>query len=304
MNFKQIESFLCVADLQSFTKAARHLYMSQPAVSFQIKALEEYLSVVLFKRGDKKMILTDAGRLMYREAKQMFFHYKKMKTGLDDLKGLRTGELNIGAGTIPGEYILPFLIRNFLNEYPGVRINLRVSGSDQVVKWVQNHEVDLGYTGIFTDGHGLECSAWLQDELLLIVPASHNWAELDSVRSNDLLTESFILREKGSGTRQIVEERISRKAGMEQMPGGIEISSSRAVVAAVEAQLGVSVVSRHAARDSLALGRVKEVAVEGIDLSRTIHQLRHRQNIGGFVMDAFIRYINTPEVFAKYDLAK
>jgi len=304
VNFKQIESFLCVADLQSFTKAARHLYMSQPAVSFQIKALEEYLSVVLFKRGDKKMVLTDAGRLLYSEAKQMYFHYKKMKTGLDDLKGLRTGELNIGAGTVPGEYILPFLIRSFLKDFPEVKVNLRVAGSDQVVRWVQNHEVDLGFTGVYTDGHGLECSDWLQDELLLIVPSAHNWVGLDSVRGVDLLSESFILREKGSGTRQIVEERIGRIAGLEQMPGGIEISSSRAVIAAVEAQLGISIVSRLAAKDSLALGRVKAVPIEDIKLSRTIHQLRHRQNIGGFVMDAFIKHVNTADVFAKYDLAK
>jgi len=113
MNFKQLEAFLWVAELQSFTKAARQLYISQPAISFQIKALEEDLQAPLFQRGDKKVMLTEAGRVLYPEAKKMLRHYQKIKEGLEDLKGLKTGHLMVGASTIPGEYILPLLIGGF-----------------------------------------------------------------------------------------------------------------------------------------------------------------------------------------------
>ena len=304
MNLKQIESFLRVADLQSFTKAARQLYMSQPAVSFQIKALEEDLSVVLFKRGEKKMILTDAGQIMYREAKQMLLHYHKMKAELDDLKGLKTGKLNVSAGNIVGEYILPQLIAGFIKKYPGVTINLKITGSDQVVKQVHNHEADIGFSGAKTEESDLECRCWLEDELLLLVPPDHSWTGMKTIKGRDLLEETFIWQEKGSGTRRIVEERIGKHINLKQMSGVLEMSSSRAVLTAVEAGLGVSIVSRYAARDSLELGRVKSVQIKDINLNCPIHQIKHKQSIDGFVMNAFLEFVNAVNTHTEYGLTK
>jgi DNA-binding transcriptional LysR family regulator len=166
MNFKQLEAFIWVAELQSFTKASRQLFMSQPAVSFQIKALEEDLQVTLFQRGDKKVILTEAGRLLYPEAKQMIRHYNRIKAGLDDLKGLKTGHLVVGASTIPGEYLLPVLIGGFKEKYPGIKITLKVAGSGQVGRWVREREIDFGITGLLSTGkvpsgvHGLRTSLY------------------------------------------------------------------------------------------------------------------------------------------------
>ena len=176
MNFKQLEAFIRVAELQSFTKAARQLYMSQPAVSFQIKALEVNLQVTLFQRGDKKVTLTEAGRLLYPEAKQMLRHYHKIKAGLDDLRGLKTGHLVVGASTIPGEYILPLFIGGFKEKYPGILITLKVAGSGRVERWVRERAIDLGIIGVPVSGDGIECSSWLQRYTLLLLNGCHPWS--------------------------------------------------------------------------------------------------------------------------------
>jgi DNA-binding transcriptional LysR family regulator len=304
VNFKQIESFLWVAELQSFTKAARHLYMSQPAVSFQIKALEEDMAVVLFKRGDKKMVLTDAGEILYKEAKHMFRHYQIVKNGLDDLRGLKTGQIIIGASTEAGESMLPLLISDFLKDYRGVKISLKVAGSTQVAHWVNSREVDFGFTGMPAQGTDIDSYPWLKDELQLIVPANHRWVGLESIRAADLVEEYFIFRGKGSGTRQFIEKRFGGKVDLEQIPKGLEMGSSRAVVAAVEAGAGVSIVSRHAAREAIALGQVKAVPVADVELSRYIYQVHHRQSLGGFVTKTFIDHLNSEEICQKYGLTK
>ncbi len=296
MNFKQLEAFIWVAELQSFTKASRQLFMSQPAVSFQIKALEEDLQVSLFQRGDKKVMLTEAGRLLYPEAKQMIRHYNRIKAGLEDLKGLKTGHLVIGASTIPGEYILPILIGGFKKKYPGIIITLKVAGSGQVGRWVREREIDFGITGAPIDWEGTECVSWLKDQLVLIVPPAHPWAELNEVNLDNLKNETMILRERGSGTRRTLEQKLAEhNISLEKLPHSMELGSTRAVITAVEANLGASIVSKYAVSEAISLGKVKEVKLVGIDLSRYLYQIRHSQGMGGFALEAFISFINDEE---------
>lgn len=301
MNFKQLEAFVWVAELQSFTRAARQLFMSQPAVSFQIKALEEALQVTLFQRGDKKVILTEAGRLLYPEAKQMIRHYHRIKAGLDDLKGLKTGHLVVGASTIPGEYLLPLLIGGFKEKYPGIQVVLKVAGSGQVGRWIREREIDLGITGATLVGEGIECQPWLLDQLVLIVHPTHSWANIDTITLEDLKNESMILREQGSGTRRSLEQKLAEKGvSLDKIPRTMELGSTRAVITAVEANLGVSIVSKYAAKEPLTLGKVKEVQLSGVDLSRYLYQVRHSQGFGGFAFEAFIAFINDSNNTQRY----
>jgi DNA-binding transcriptional LysR family regulator len=301
LNFKQLEAFLWVTELQSFTKAARQLYMSQPAVSFQIKAIEENLEVDLFQRGDKKVILTEAGRLLYPEAKKMIKHYNKIKAGLDDLKGLKTGNLVIGASTIPGEYVMPLLIGGFKELYPGIQISLKIAGSGLVTRWVREREIDLGITGIPVEGDGIECTPWLQDEMVLIVNQSHPWAQKGVINLDELKNGVMILREKGSGTRRSLEMILEEKGiQLDDIPKGMELGSTRAVITAVEAGLGVSIVSRYAVKDVLQLKRISEVQVEGLNLNRAFFIIKLTQSIGGFVTEEFCKYLNDPEASERF----
>jgi DNA-binding transcriptional LysR family regulator len=295
VNLKQLESFLWVADLQSFTKAARYLYMSQPAVSFQIKSLEEYLQVTLFQRGDKKVILTEAGRILYPEAKQMLIHFQNIKYSIDELRGLKTGHLSLSASTIPGEYIIPLFIGDFNRCNPGIHISLKVSGSGDVTRWVLDRETDLGFTGVNTEGHDIECTPWLMDRLVMIVPPGHELTGKKELHFSETLHEKFILREEGSGTRQVFEKRLL-EAGTD--PGilnvAMELGSTRAVITAVQAGLGVGVVSGWAAGEPLQTGRVEKVNLTGVDLNRHLYVIKLKNGTGNYAADSFIDFIKDP----------
>lgn len=296
MNLKQLEAFLMVAELQSFTKAARQMYMSQPAVSFQIKSLEEDLQVILFQRGDKKISLTEAGRILYPEAKQMLMHYQNIKYSIDELRGLKTGCLALGASTIPGEYIAPLFIGDFNRVYPGIQLRLKVSGSGEVTRWLLEREVDLGITGMAAEGQEVACTPWLLDRLVIIVPPGHKLTGGDEIHYSEILDEKFILREEGSGTRQVFEQRLL-EAGTD--PGALsvamELGSTRAVITAVQAGLGVGVVSGWAAVEPLQTGRVRKIIIEGIDLKRYLYIIKLKSGTGNYAADNFIEFIKDPE---------
>jgi DNA-binding transcriptional LysR family regulator len=292
MNLKQLEAFLWVAELQSFTRAAKHLYMSQPAVSFQIKSLEESLGATLFYRGDKKVELTEAGRLLYPEARQILRHFQKIKAGLDELKGLKRGHLCLGASTIPGEYLLPLLIGRFHRHYPGVEVTLRIAGSGQVIRWVREREIDLGVTGAPFKEEGLECLPWHQDRLVLIVGPEHPWVGRKAVSPDELLAQPLILREPGSGTRRSLEEKLAQAGySLEGARVVMELGSTRAVITAVQAGLGVSLVSALAAAEPLALGRVCQVTLKNMDLTRYLYLVHAPEWPGSFAAGAFWDFI-------------
>ncbi|MFZ5634892.1 MAG: selenium metabolism-associated LysR family transcriptional regulator [Bacillota bacterium] len=291
MNLKHLETFIMVAELQSFTAAARKLYMSQPAVSFQIKSLEEDLQVTLFQRKDKKLSLTPAGRLMYPEAKKMVMRYQKIKAGIEDLQGLKTGHLVVGASTTPGEYLIPLLIGSFRKKYPGINVILRVAGSGQVFRWLKDREIDIGITGSVAAGNWVSCQPWIPDELVLIAGTGHPWVKRNAVDIGELIQEPFILREAGSGTRRSFEQKISEK-GID--PGRInltmELGSTMAVITAVQAGLGVSVVSGWAARDALELGKIKKITPP-FDMKRYLYLARVKNNLDGPLAEEFLSFI-------------
>lgn len=296
MNFKQLEAFIKVADLKSFTLAARQLYMSQPAVSFQIKALEEELQVSLFQRNDRKTTLSEAGQMLYPQAKDILHYYRKMIENLENLKGLRVGKLLIGASTIPGEYVLPLFMGGFRQMYPGIEVALRVGGSGKVVEWVRDKEVALGITGTFIEEEGLECESWISDRLVLIAPGEPYWQNIGEITLQEFTGLPLILRESGSGTRKTIENCLYENGvKIEDCNVIMEFGSTRSVITAVQAGLGVSLVSRWAAREPMALGKVTGVGMSGVDFYRMLYLLRNPGALGGvFAASAFKKHIKNP----------
>ncbi len=288
MNFKQLEAFVRVAELQSFTRAARQLYMSQPAISFQIKALEEDLSVILLQRSERKVALTEAGRLLYPEAKQMLGHYNKIKAGLDALRGLKAGHIIIGASTIPGEYLLPGIIGSFRSKYSGVRVNLRIAGSGDVLKWLQERDIDLGVVGAIGEQDNVEFTKWLDDELVLIVPPGHRWSG-KTVDISDLFGEKLILREEGSGTRKSMFDILERQGFyMGDLTVEMELGSTRSVISAVQSGVGIAFVSNWAAADIIEAGKLGEAKLKDINLTRSFYLARFYPGIANYATDAFM----------------
>jgi len=291
MNFKQLEAFIRVAELQSFTRAAKQLYMSQPAISFQIKALEEDLSVTLLQRSERKVALTEAGRLLYPEAKQMLGHYNKIKAGLDALRGLKAGHMIIGASTIPGEYLLPGIIGSFRSKYPGVRVILRIAGSGDVLKWLQERDIDLGVVGAIGEQDNVEFTKWLDDELVLVVPPGHRWSG-KTIEISELLGEKLILREEGSGTRKSMFNILERQGlSIGDLTVEMELGSTRSVISAVQAGMGIALVSNWAAADVIEAGKLGETKIKGINLTRGFFLARFHPGIANYATDAFVNML-------------
>jgi DNA-binding transcriptional LysR family regulator len=301
MNFKQLETFLRVVEWQSFTKAAQHLYLSQPTISLQIKALEEELQVILFQRNEKKVTLTEAGRLFYTEAKQILHHYYNIQAGLADLKELKIGRLMIGASTIPGEYLLPQIIGDFHYKYPGIKINLCISDSRSIGAKVRHKELDLGIVGFPFMEDDIVCTPWIKDYLVLIVSPQHKWAHQKSINLEELRKEPIILREPGSGTRQTIELFLEKKGvSFKDLKVTMELGSTRAIITAVLSNTGISIVSLFAVHDLVALNKLCLISFKDVDFKRYLYIIHPQKWWGNFAAKAFFSFLKTKNFWALY----
>ncbi|MBE3589106.1 MAG: LysR family transcriptional regulator [Thermoanaerobacteraceae bacterium] len=291
MNIRQLEAFLLVAELRNFTRAAGLLGMTQPAVSFQIKALEEDLQVTLLERNEKKVILSEAGRLLYPEVKQMLRHYRKIRAVTEELRGLKAGHLVLGATDVPGECLLPALIGGFREHYPGVRITLQVGNSAAVSRWLQEREIDLGVLGLAAELEGIQFHPWLEDQLAFIVPPWHPRAGQE-IPLEELTREPFIIREDGSGARQALENKLAQyNLVMHDFPAVLELGSSQSIIRAVRSGLGVGAVSLRAAEESLQAGKIKAITVSGLEIKHYFYLAWPRKTANGLTANTFRHFI-------------
>lgn len=244
-NIRQLEAFVAVVERRNFTRAAKALRVSQPAVSFQIRALEESLGAQLLERLGRQVSLTPAGEVVYAEAKNILAAEERMREAVASLNSLHTGKVVVGASTIPGEYVLPRLAGEFKALYPGVQIALRIGESKKVADWLLDRTVDLGVVGVQVDNPQLSFTRIFSDELVVVLPAGHPLAAQEEIGLEQLLKEPFVLRGAGSGTRQVFEHALT-DAGLspDRLNAVMELDTTRAVLSAVEAGVGVSVVSR------------------------------------------------------------
>ncbi|MEI6414426.1 MAG: LysR substrate-binding domain-containing protein, partial [Pseudomonadota bacterium] len=207
---RRLQVFHTVARLLSFTKAAEALHMSQPAVTFQIRQIEEYFNTRLFDRTHNKISLTEAGRQVYEYAEQIFKLYNELENSVRKMTGEVRGILTFGASTTIADYMLPSLLGDFNKRYPDVAIRLRVSNTEGIVAMVENNTIDLGVVEAPVSNKNLVVQTCRIDQLVAIVPPDHPLAGKRTVSLNDLLTEPFICREEGSGTNFVVVVRARR----------------------------------------------------------------------------------------------
>jgi len=260
---RRLQVFHTVARLLSFTKAADNLHMTQPAVTFQVRQLEEYFNTRLFDRTHNRISLTEAGRRVYEYADKIFLLYDDMEGSVRELTGDVSGVLMIGASTTIAEYMLPALLGDFKAKYPHVGIRLKVSNTDAIVSMVEDNEIDLGVVEAPVANKNLVVELCRVDQLVAVLAPAHPLAERDRVAVSELLQFPYIAREEGSGTREVMQEYL-RAAGLSssQLNTIMELGSPEAVKGAVEAGMGVSVLSRTTVNKELRLGTLVAVPLE------------------------------------------
>lgn len=263
---RRLQVFHTVARLLSFTKAAETLHMTQPAVTFQVRQLEEYFNTRLFDRTHNRISLTEAGSRVFEYADRIFDLYADMENSVREMTGEIRGALTIGASTTIAEYMLTALLGDFGTRYPEVTMHLRVSNSDGIVSMVENNTIDLGVVEAPVGNKNLVVEVCRLDHLVAIVPPNHDLAEKESLSIDELLEYPFICREEGSGTREVINEYLSQHCES-TLNISMELGSPEAVKGAVEAGMGVSVVSRATVQKELKLDTLR-----AINLSPTLER--------------------------------
>jgi DNA-binding transcriptional LysR family regulator len=252
---RRLQVFHTVARLLSFTKAAETLHMTQPAVTFQVRQLEEHFNTRLFDRTHNRINLTDAGRQVFAFADRIFELYAEMESSVREITGEIRGALTIGASTTIAEYMLPPLLGDFKERFPAVTIHLKVSNTEGIVTMVENNAIDLGVVEAPVSNKNLVVETCKLDRLVAIVPPRHPLAGRETVDFSTLLQYPFICREEGSGTREVIGAYLERQTDcVEVLKVAMELGSPEAVKGAVEAGMGVSVVSRTTIQKELRLG--------------------------------------------------
>jgi DNA-binding transcriptional LysR family regulator len=273
MNLSQLKAFLAVAQDGSFSRAAEKLYLTQPAVSKQIQALEEALGMRLFDRIGRSILLTQAGNILHDHAHIAFQTLEEARETINQLRGLQRGHLRVSAASTIGTYMLPQPLGELKSQYPGIEISLAITNKARVVQQVLNHEVELGFVGPPVEPAELEMEEYLLDELVLIAAPTHRLAREESVGVAELVEEVFILREQGSGTREIMEEELGRVRV--SLKKAMELGSTEAIKQAVAANLGVSIVSMFAITLETLQGRLAVARLPELNLRRQLFVIHH-----------------------------
>ena len=272
MNLHHLRLFTAVVQHGGFTKAAAKLNLSQPAISKSLGELERQLDLVLIERTGRVVRLTDAGRALYARASELFGVERAAEQELRELRGLKRGTLRIAASTTIATYMLPPYLGRFRTRHPRVRIQTTSANTRSVLRMLLESRVDVALVEGPVSNQRVTVQPWKDDELILIAPPSHPLTQSARITVSMLADEAFLVREPGSGTRTVTERALA--AHGVRLTNTMRVGGTEAIKQAVAAGLGLAIVSRAAAADQLALGRVTELQIEEFTIRRTLAQIK------------------------------
>jgi DNA-binding transcriptional LysR family regulator len=297
MNLNQLRVFHSVAKLRSFSRAADALCLTQPGISKHIKLLEAYYGVRLFDRLGKKVILTQAGEILFDKAEMMFDHLNEAKVQIDDMKSLTGGKIDIGASVTIGVYVLPNLLGNFIRRYPSIKIALDISLSQEIERKVLSNSLDLGFVGHPVKDERLSIHRFLTDELVVIVPPEHSWAKRKTIQPHQLVDQPFLVSREGSGTRRTIEEQLRLK-GI-HLNRIMEFGNTECVKKAVEAGLGISIISRQVVAREVSLNLIRPIPLTGIRTKRDFYIIHLKDKYLNNLVQAFLGFLKDSEISSR-----
>ena len=279
LNLHHLRLFTAVVDQGGFTKAAAALNLSQPAISKSLKELEDGLQLSLIDRSARSIHLTEAGHLLYERGRELFGVERVAERELRELRGLKRGVLRVGASTTIATYFLPPVLGRFHLRHPRVRIQASSANTRTILRRLLESKIDVALVEGPVEHPRVDVIPWREDELVVITPPDHPLLSRPAVVAGDLATQQFLVREPGSGTREVTEVALARlgvRLGNTMRVGGTEVMKQ-----AVASGLGLAIVSRAAAADQLALGRIAVLPVIDLVIRRTLTQLKLRDRATG-----------------------
>ena len=297
MDTRQLSAFCAVVELSSFSQAAERLGVTQPAISMQVRALEERLGQKLLDRSGRRVEVTEAGRRLYRGAQRLLVLEEQLLEEVSGAEeGVLRGRLEIGASTGPGDRAVPLLCCEFQHRNPEVSVSLSIADTQLVVERVAERELELGVVGAARKHRGVVFETFFKDEVVLVCPPRHRLAG-QSLTLDELAKEPLILMQPGAGVRQLLEDELrSHGVRVRDLDVRLELGLQESVRSAVVAGYGIAFISSTAIETELASGALASARVQGLDLVREISLVRANGRTLSRVAEMFL-------IFARERLA-
>ncbi len=292
MDDHKLKVFCTVAETKSFSKASEIIRLTQPAVSLQIQALEEIYGTKLFNRSGCVITLTRAGEMLYKYAKEINLLYTAVEKQIGEFIGVVKGIVSVGASSTIGNYVLPSVVAHFKRKYPKVGVNIHIGNTKNVIEFLNTGNIDVGLVEGEVKKQKLAVEKLIPDEMVLIMSPLHPWAKKANISILEIPKEPFILREEGSGTRQMIEKHLI-KYGIS--PHNIKIAfimgSTESIKGAVEEGLGVSIVSRWATKKESRYGSLKTATFKEEKILRDFSLLHRKPRDSSHALDKFLGFL-------------
>ena len=297
LTLRQLQVFEKVATHLNHSRAAEELYLSQPAVSMQIKQLEENIGLPLFEQMGKKIFLTEAGREVLHYSRTILEQLHEMGNVFAEMKGLEHGQLNI-AVVSTANYFMPQLLAKFIQLHPKINVNLSVANRDAVIKQLTENAADLAIMGQPQDDADLISQSFLENPLVVIATVHHPLANISEILPHQLSNEVFLLREIGSGTRGVAERYFY--SHQLPLPTHMTMDTNEAIKQSVQAGIGIGIISRHGIELELETKRLCILNVQGFPIIRNWHIVQRKNKRLSTAAHAFQQFLidqsNTPYI--------
>jgi LysR family transcriptional regulator, transcriptional activator of the cysJI operon len=269
MNYERLKTFIAVAEKKSFSEAAKILYVSQPTITSQVKALEEELNTKLFERTTKKVAMTQSAHVLLKYAKEIVRLSDSAQKEILQMENTINGDLSMGCSLTIGEYILPDFLKRFIDSYPLIQMSVKIANSNKIVENLKDQLIDVGLIETPIEDPQIILEPILEDELILIAPPDYFSNNELKISLNQLKETPLIVRENGSGTRAVVDKYLTQAGlSLNDLNIVMELGSTEAIKTAVESGLGVSFVSKSAIKKELKLKLLKTYSINNISFYR------------------------------------
>jgi DNA-binding transcriptional LysR family regulator len=291
VNLRQLELFTEVAETGIVSHAAKKLFMSQPAVSQTIADLEDSLGLKLFDRLKHKMQLTFAGEVLYQYSKKILSLVDEAESQMLDMANLKMGRLRLGASTTIGIYLLPHLLGKFKQQYETIQSTCVIDNTTVIEEMLLVNQLDIGFVEGLVHSDEIVIQKVINDEIWLICSPQHRWVKegKQNIDPVEIAGEALILREQGSGTREVVEKKLKEHNVCYEV--WHVLNNTEAIKRAVAADIGIAFISQRAVQDEIESGRLVNIKLNGLPISREFKLIWHRDKYRSPLLEAFIQFV-------------
>lgn len=273
VTLRQLQAFEAVARLRSFSRAAEEMHVTQPTVSKQIRLLHEQVGLPLLEQLGKKVFLTEAGERLHATCADWLDNWARFEQTIANLKGLKQGRLTIAAVTTT-KYFMPRILGPFCAQYPGIDIALEVINRDRLLERLVRNQDDLYVMGVPPEGMDIESEAFMDNPLVVLAPATHPMVGRKKIPFSELAQETFLVRERGSGTRMTMERVFQERSTLLRIK--MELGSNEAIKQAVAGGLGLALLSRSTLNLDPSQTELAVLDVVGFPIMRAWYLVRPR----------------------------